>query len=81
MISIAIQPTQVNFQKEKKVALIKFQQLSIYVSLCRSRIYALIAAGEFPKPVKIGKSSRWIQSEVDFWLENRVRDRDRLSYQ
>ncbi|WP_448196002.1 helix-turn-helix transcriptional regulator [Raoultella planticola] len=34
--------------------------------------YFLIKNGEFPKPIKLGRSSRWLQSEVDAWLQQRI---------
>lgn len=80
MLLTAIESTGVRFPSESKVALIKFRDLSIYVGLCRSRIYALIAAGDFPRPIKVGKSSRWLQNEIDFWLQERVQHRDRASH-
>jgi prophage regulatory protein len=27
--------------------------------------YKLISLGEFPKPIKLGRSSRWLESEVE----------------
>lgn len=35
--------------------------------------YKLIKDGEFPKPIKLGRSSRWLQSEVENWLRERVK--------
>ena len=35
--------------------------------------YRLIKDGEFPKPIKLGRSSRWLQSEVEHWLRERVK--------
>lgn len=35
--------------------------------------YKLINDGEFPKPIKLGRSSRWLQSEVENWLRERVK--------
>lgn len=35
--------------------------------------YKLIQEGTFPKPVKMGRSSRWIEREVKEWLEERIR--------
>jgi len=35
--------------------------------------YKLIKDGEFPKPIKLGRSSRWLQSEVEHWLRERVK--------
>lgn len=36
----------------------------------KSWIYREIAAGRFPPPVKIGRSSGWDTSAVDAWIEN-----------
>ncbi|EMG9895030.1 MULTISPECIES: helix-turn-helix transcriptional regulator [Enterobacterales] len=34
--------------------------------------YKLIKDGVFPKPIKLGRSSRWLQSEVEAWLQDRI---------
>ncbi|WJM79343.1 helix-turn-helix transcriptional regulator [Pectobacterium brasiliense] len=34
--------------------------------------YKLIKDGLFPKPIKLGRSSRWLQSEVESWLQQRI---------
>ena len=34
--------------------------------------YKLIQDGEFPKPIKLGRSSRWLESEVEAWLQQRI---------
>lgn len=36
--------------------------------------YKLIKEGQFPKPIKLGRSSRWKQSEIEDWLEERIAD-------
>lgn len=36
--------------------------------------YKLAQEGKFPKPVKFGRSSRWIEREVKEWLEERIKD-------
>jgi prophage regulatory protein len=42
--------------------------------LSRSTIYQQVASGEFPKPVSLGlRAIGWFESEVNAWLENRVR--------
>ena len=53
-------------------ALIAFEPLSHYVGFGRSRIYQLIAAGEFPQPIKVGKSSRWVKAEIDAWISKQT---------
>lgn len=34
--------------------------------------YRLINEGQFPKPIKLGRSSRWRKSEVEAWLQQRI---------
>lgn len=42
----------------------------------RSRIYAAVAQGEFPKPIKDGASTRWVEGEILAWVRNRIAERD-----
>ncbi|HAT1683368.1 TPA: AlpA family phage regulatory protein [Klebsiella oxytoca] len=35
-------------------------------------IYKLIKDGVFPGPIKLGRSSRWLKSEVENWLQERI---------
>jgi predicted DNA-binding transcriptional regulator AlpA len=34
--------------------------------------YKLIQDGLFPKPIKLGRSSRWLNSEVEEWVQKRI---------
>jgi len=36
--------------------------------------YKLIKDGLFPRPIKLGRSSRWKQSEVELWVQQRITD-------
>ncbi len=38
-------------------------------------IYELDSRGVFPVPVKIGRSSFWIEEEVEAWIKERVAPR------
>ncbi|WP_193178050.1 helix-turn-helix transcriptional regulator [Oricola nitratireducens] len=51
--------------------LLRLDEVMALTGMCRSRIYEQIANGEnlFPKPVKIGRASRWPLSEVVDWIE------------
>ena len=40
-------------------------------------IYELIRKGGFPAPVKRGRSSLWIESEIDAWISELKMARDR----
>lgn len=45
------------------------------VGLCRSHVHKLVSQGTFPQPIKLGiRSSGWVESEVDQWLEHRIAD-------
>jgi prophage regulatory protein len=46
--------------------------------LSRSSIYDLIATGEFPKPVPLGRRTvGWLESEIADWQKQRIAKRDR----
>ncbi|CAM8057223.1 MULTISPECIES: helix-turn-helix transcriptional regulator [Enterobacteriaceae] len=34
--------------------------------------YKLIQDGLFPKPIKLGRASRWLKSDVEEWLYYRI---------
>ncbi|HAU4338140.1 helix-turn-helix transcriptional regulator [Serratia marcescens] len=36
--------------------------------------YKLIQDDLFPKPIKLGRSSRWLKSEIEDWVESRIVD-------
>ena len=35
-------------------------------------IYTLMAEHGFPKPISIGRTKRWIESEIQAWIADRV---------
>jgi prophage regulatory protein len=45
-----------------------------FTGLSDKWFYKLIQEGEFPKPIKLGRSSRWLQSEVEKWMQQRIVD-------
>ncbi len=47
------------------------------VCMSRTQIYRLINAGEFPKPVPIGRQRvAFVETEVAAWIDNRLRLRE-----
>ena len=42
------------------------------VGLHKTTIYGLIRDGKFPKPIKIGDSSRWLSDELAAWIDRLV---------
>jgi len=54
-------------------ALIRRKEVERLTTLSRSRIYALMQQGTFPKPVPLGKMSvAWIESEIREWIATRI---------
>jgi prophage regulatory protein len=56
--------------------LLTFAQTSAKVAIGRTSIYAGIAAKTFPAPIKSGKRSLWVESEVEQWIADRIAERD-----
>ena len=48
--------------------LLPIGQVVNLTGFCRSFIYGKVAGGSFPPPVKIGRSSRWRQSQIAKWI-------------
>ena len=36
--------------------------------------YKLIQEGVFPKPIKMGRASRWLRSDLEEWLQAKIND-------
>lgn len=52
---------------------LKLQQVMDRTTLCRSSIYNLINAGEFPKSVAvIGKRKTWLESDIEDWMMGKI---------
>lgn len=44
------------------------------VALHPATVYAMVKDGTFPKPIKMGRRSLWIESEVQGWIQARIAD-------
>jgi len=58
-----------DFTKDR---LVDMAFITAYTGLTDKWFYKLIKDGEFPKPIKLGRSSRWTESEVKTWLKKRI---------
>lgn len=45
-----------------------------YTGLTDKWFYKLIQEGKFPPPVKFGRRSRWLKSELESWIQGRIQD-------
>lgn len=55
--------------EEKGDRLLRLAEVKCRVGLGKTKIYALIADGQFPKPHKITPAAaRWSAREIDMWI-------------
>ena len=62
----------VHARQHRRLTLEEVREL---VSLSKSKIYALIQQESFPPPVKTGRASRWVLSEVTAYLADQESNR------
>lgn len=55
--------------------LINMKYLVHHSGLSDKHFYSLIKQGRFPRPIKLGRSSRWRKSEYEKWLADREKQR------
>ena len=55
--------------------LIRLPEVLERVSLKKTAVYKLIAEDGFPRPVKLGASSAWVEEEITGWIQARVAER------
>lgn len=59
-----------------KNKLLRLPQVLDRTGLKRTTLYEKMAAGEFCKPVRLAKRSvAWVESDVDGWIESRIKNR------
>lgn len=49
--------------------LLKIDQVKDKSGLCKTAIYEKMNDGTFPKQIKIGRNSRWLEADIDTWIE------------
>ncbi|MBJ2724849.1 AlpA family phage regulatory protein [Salmonella enterica subsp. enterica serovar Typhimurium] len=59
-------PSEVNDE------LVDMKFITKYSKITDKWFYKLIKDGEFPKPIKLGRSSRWLRREADTWFQTRI---------
>ena len=52
--------------------LIRLPEVKALVGLGTTSIYDKIKKGEFPKQVKLGRLSGWIEAEVECWISQQI---------
>lgn len=66
----------------EKLSLERLPQVLARTGLSRAGLYRLIAAGHFPRPVRLTeRSSAWPSAEVDEFIQDRMAARDSKAVQ
>lgn len=60
---------ELNLLQDKMVDMVFITE---FTGLTDKWFYKLINEGKFPKPIKLGRSSRWLESEVKRWVQERI---------
>jgi len=64
--------TQNNLLFQLNDELVDMVFITTYTKMTDKWFYKLISDGVFPKPIKLGRSSRWLKSEVETWMQQRI---------
>lgn len=57
--------------------LLRITEVMEMTTLADATIYKLMKEGEFPRPIKRGKTSLWLTSEIEAWIQSLKDVRDR----
>ncbi|MGB3252512.1 helix-turn-helix transcriptional regulator [Buttiauxella gaviniae] len=52
--------------------LVDMKFITTFTGLTDKWFYKLIQDGLFPAPIKMGRASRWLKSEVEMWMKNKI---------
>ncbi len=66
---MTLQSNNIDLMNDKLVDMVFITE---FTGLSDKWFYKLISEGKFPKPIKLGRSSRWKESEVKSWLEEKI---------
>ena len=55
--------------------LLHIREVLARTSFSRTHVYRLMGLGQFPKSVKLGARTAWIESEIQEWIDARIEER------
>lgn len=62
----------------KLEALLRLEELTKRMGLKKPTIYAMMRRGLIPRPIKMGRASLWIESEIDACIASRIENRNEI---
>lgn len=63
-------------QHTAPVRLLPLPEVEFFTGLKKTKLYEMAAAGEFPKPIKVGTRSLWPSPAVDNWINQQIAAND-----
>ena len=60
----------------EQIELITLEDVQRQTKCSKTFLYQNMKYRRFPAPVKYGTLSRWVRSEVDAWIRQRIAERD-----
>lgn len=59
---------------QPRLIVLRRRQVEARTGLGRSSIYALIAGGQFPTPIRLSANTvGWLEHEIDGWISERAK--------
>lgn len=62
--------------ENQPTTLLTIRQVKARTGMGETFIYGGGVDGTFPKAVKIGRASRWVEAEIEAWNQARIKERD-----
>lgn len=59
--------------RDMNVTLMRIPQILKMMPISKSKFWLMVQKGEFPKPIKIGRSSFWTIEQVQTFIGDRAR--------
>lgn len=59
-------------QEVETERLVSLQEVEKITGFRSSFLYSEIKNGNFPKPIKINTRSRWVKSQIDNWVRQKI---------
>jgi prophage regulatory protein len=61
-------------QHEVPLILMRIPQILEIMPISRATFCSMVKKGEFPKPIKIGRSSLWTQEQVQAYMRQKAKE-------
>lgn len=61
-----------NPTQNTQITLMRIPQILKVMPVSKSKFWLMVQKGEFPKPIKIGRSSFWTVKQVQAFIEEKV---------